>query len=363
MTKTLRPGQTIGIVGGGQLGRMLALAAAELGLKAHIYAETSATPAAEVAAASTVGAYDDTAQLARFAAAVDCITYEFENIPAAGLAEMQAALPVLPPATALAVSQDRFDEKTFIRAQGLAVADFIAIDSGKDLADGLAQLGGEGILKTRRFGYDGKGQWRLTGDSDLAKIALELDDRPAIIEAVVPFEREISVLVARNTHGDMALYEPVENVHKNHILHSSTVPAHLSSGHLKKARTLAETLANALDYVGVLAIETFVTGDDLVVNEIAPRVHNSGHLTADACLCGQFEQHIRAVAGWPLGDTKRHSNAVMINLLGDDVADWQTLAAKPGSRLHLYGKAEARPGRKMGHVTYLSEKTDAAPSR
>ena len=347
---------TIGIVGGGQLGRMLALAAAELGLKSHIYCPEEDCPAAQVASALTAAAYDDSAALAAFAAAVDVVTYEFENIPVATVEHIATSKNVFPSAKALKIAQDRLEEKSFMRAQGFGVADFFDITDLAGLETSLAQCGGEGILKTRRFGYDGKGQWRLNADSDLANVLAALDGQAAILEALVPFEREVSILVARGQDGATACYDVIENVHRNHILHSSTLPAQLPAPLHAAAKNMANKLATALDYIGVLAIECFVVGDSLLINEIAPRVHNSGHLTQDACHVGQFEQHMRAVAGWPLGDATAHSDAVMTNLLGDEIAQWRDFATQKATYVHLYGKAEARTGRKMGHVTHLSPK-------
>lgn len=355
---SLAPGAIIGIVGGGQLGRMLALAAAELGFQTHILCPEADAPAAQVATQHTQADYDNEDALAAFSAAVDVVTYEFENIPVATVAHIAAAKPVYPSAKALGVAQDRFVEKSFMRELGLGVADFYDITNLASLQAALAATGGTGILKTRRFGYDGKGQWRLDNDSDLAAIHAELDSQAAILEAMVPFEREVSLLVARNPLGDMATYDVIENVHKNHILHKSTLPATLSAAQHQAAHDMAERIAAALDYVGVLAIECFVTAAGLLVNEIAPRVHNSGHLTQDACHCGQFEQHMRAIANWPLGDTTAHSDAVMTNLLGDEVHGWQAWAAQPATYVHIYGKADAKPGRKMAHVTQLIAKKD-----
>ena len=352
-TDCLAPNAIIGIVGGGQLGRMLALAAAELGFKTHIYCPEEDCPAAHVAGAFTAAAYDDLNALSAFAAAVDVVTYEFENIPVETVAHLAQAKNVFPSAKPLQVAQDRWVEKSFMRQHGLQTADFFDITDLASLEAALAQTGGSGILKTRRFGYDGKGQWRLNQDSDLAAVLTELAAQPAILEALVPFEREVSVLVARAQDGSSACYEIIENVHRNHILHTSTLPANLPASAQTKATEMAEKLAAALDYVGVLAIECFVVGDALLINEIAPRVHNSGHLTQDACHCSQFEQHIRAIAGWPLGDPRAHSDAVMTNLLGDEVNQWQKLATEKATYLHLYGKEEAREGRKMGHVTKL----------
>jgi 5-(carboxyamino)imidazole ribonucleotide synthase len=352
----LAPNGTVGIVGGGQLGRMLALAAAELGLKTHIYCPEADCPAAQVATAFTQAPYDDMAALTAFATQVDVVTYEFENIPVTTVAQLAQHKNVFPSAAALEVAQDRLVEKSFMRAQGLDVAAFFDITDLDSLTTALAETGGTGILKTRRFGYDGKGQWRLDAESDLAAVLQELNGQPAILEKLVPFEREVSILVARAQDGTTAAYDVIENVHRHHILHSSNLPAALPADAHKQATQIAEKLAAALDYVGVLAIECFVVGDALLINEIAPRVHNSGHLTQDACHCGQFEQHIRAIAGWPLGDARAHSNAVMTNLLGDEIEQWHGLAAQPATYIHLYGKAEARDGRKMGHVTQLMPK-------
>lgn len=352
----LAPGSTVGIVGGGQLGRMLALAAAELGFQTHVFCPEAHAPAAQVATAHTQADYEDEAALANFAAAVDIVTYEFENIPVATVAHIAPRKPVYPSARALEVAQDRLVEKSFMRDLGLGVADFYDITDLPSLEAALIATGGAGILKTRRFGYDGKGQWRISADSDLAAILSELNGRPAILEALVPFEREVSLLVARNPQGDMATYDVIENVHKNHILHTSTIPADITTAQQQQAHAMAQKIAAALDYIGVLAIECFVTAGALLVNEIAPRVHNSGHLTQDACHCGQFEQHMRAIAGWPLGDTRAHSNAVMTNLLGDEVHGWQDWAAQPATYVHIYGKAKAQPGRKMAHVTQLTPK-------
>jgi 5-(carboxyamino)imidazole ribonucleotide synthase len=294
--------------------------------------------------------------LTAFAAEVDVVSYEFENIPVATVTQLARSKNVFPSAGALEVAQDRLVEKSFMREQGFDVAAFFDITDLDSLKASLAQTDGAGILKTRRFGYDGKGQWRLDGDTDLAGVLQELNGQPAILEALVPFEREVSILVARSQDGATAAYDVIENVHRNHILHSSTLPAALHATQRDAARNMAEKLATALDYVGVLAIECFIVGDALLINEIAPRVHNSGHLTQDACHCGQFEQHMRAIAGWPLGDATAHSDAVMTNLLGDEIEQWRDFAAQKATYVHLYGKAEARAGRKMGHVTKLKPK-------
>ncbi|HEX3667004.1 MAG TPA: 5-(carboxyamino)imidazole ribonucleotide synthase [Rhizomicrobium sp.] len=347
------PGGTIGILGGGQLGRMLALAAARLGLKAHIYSDETDAPAFDVAAAHTSAPYTDNTALEAFARGVDVITFEFENVPSETLAKLAREKPTRPGADALAVTQDRLTEKDFVAKLGIATALYAAAGDRDEARLALEKIGRPAIIKTRRFGYDGKGQARITqmGDLDCARDAIR--HAPAIIEQLVDFECECSVIAARGVDGSFAAYDPPENSHGDHILRRSVVPARLTGGQSDEAKAVARQIADALDYVGVLAVEFFVTkSGGLLVNEIAPRVHNSGHWTLEACVVSQFEQHIRAVAGWPLGDPARHSDAVMINLIGVDAEDWKALAAGPGA-LHLYGKKEIRQGRKMGHVTQL----------
>jgi 5-(carboxyamino)imidazole ribonucleotide synthase len=351
------PGGTIGILGGGQLGRMLSIAAARLGLKTHIYEPGLTPPAGDVAAAVTSAAYDDADALARFADSVDVVTFEFENVPALAAATLQAHAPVRPNPRALEISQDRVAEKAFIEGLGIAVAPWRAVGDLKDLKAGLAEIGGAGLLKTRRLGYDGKGQVRIR-DACRAETAWgEIGAAPSILEGLVKFEREISVIGARGLSGEVVCYDPGENVHRDGILHTTTVPAAISPAMRVEAVLIAGKILNALDYVGVMGVELFQPPDGgLLVNEIAPRVHNSGHWTIEACVVDQFQQHIRAVAGWPLGDGSRHSDAVMTNLIGAEAEDWQKLAANGGG-LHLYGKSQARPGRKMGHVTRISPKS------
>jgi 5-(carboxyamino)imidazole ribonucleotide synthase len=332
------PGGTIGILGGGQLGRMLALAAARLGLKTHIYSPEEDAPAFQVSAARSVGRFDDREALAEFAARCDAVTFEFENVPAGALDH------VVPSAATLRITQDRFEEKSFVNSLGLRTAPFQKVDTAID---------GAGILKTRRMGYDGKGQARVANAQEIAAALERFHHAPCILEGFVEFDFEASVVAARGRDGTFAAYDPPENVHENHILRRSIVPSRLTQAQADEAKAMAKTIADALDYVGVLAVELFVIKDALLVNEIAPRVHNSGHWTIEACVTSQFEQHIRAVAGWPLGSTARHSDAVMENLIGEEAADWRALAAKGGA-LHLYGKSEIRPGRKMGHVTWLT---------
>lgn len=354
----LPPGSTIGILGGGQLGRMLALAAARLGLRSHIYCPEDDSPASHVTATTTRAAYDDEAALRRFATGVDVVTYEFENVPARTAQVLGEHVPVRPGARALEVSQDRLTEKRFLRGLGIATAPFEAVDDPAGLDAAVAAIGCPAILKTRRYGYDGKGQARLDAAADAARAWSAIGEAPAILEGFVPFEAEISVIVARGLDGATAAYDPARNHHEDHILATSTVPSGLPPRVEDEARDIAARIVTALDYVGVMGVEFFVTAQGaLLVNEIAPRVHNSGHWTLEACVVSQFEQHIRAVAGWPLGTPARHSDAQMRNLIGRDADAWLAIAAEPGAALHLYGKRAARPGRKMGHVTRLTPRS------
>ena len=353
----LPPGSTIGILGGGQLGRMLATAASRLGLKTRIYSDEADAPAVDVAAQATVGSYADAEALARFGDAVDVVTCEFENVPAAALEAAGRVVPVFPQAKSFAVAQDRLAEKDFVAGLGIGVAPYAAVESLEDLRSGLARVKLPALIKTRRLGYDGKGQ-ALIRDAREAETAWAAVGRvPAVLEGVVAFEREVSVIAVRGQDGSLGFYDPVENVHQNGILATSRVPADISATTAFEARRIAGAIADALGHVGVIAVEMFERADgSLIINEFAPRVHNSGHWTLDACAVSQFESHVRAIAGWPLGDTARHSDAVMTNLIGADVEQWRALAAEPGTAVHLYGKAEARPGRKMGHHTRLYPK-------
>ncbi|MEI8145521.1 MAG: 5-(carboxyamino)imidazole ribonucleotide synthase [Alphaproteobacteria bacterium] len=349
------PDTVVGILGGGQLGRMMALAGAKLGLTCHIYAPEKDAPAFDVVKRATIAAYEDEAALAQFARAVDVVTYEFENVPAATAAALAKRIPVRPGPNALAVTQDRVVEKSFVRDLGLNVPAFAAVDDDLTLAAAVREVGLPAVLKTRRFGYDGKGQAVIKAGGDPEGAFAAIGRQPAILEAFVPFEREVSVLVVRSITGDIRLYDPIENVHRDGILRRSTVPAAINASTRAMVERVGRTLADALDYVGVLAVEMFVTPDGtILVNEMAPRVHNSGHWTEAACICSQFENHMRAVAGLPLGSTHRHSNAVMENLIGADVEGWETLAAEAGASLTLYGKRDMRAGRKMGHVTWVT---------
>lgn len=356
---TLAPGSTIGILGGGQLARMLSVAASRLGLKVHVYDPDPAAPAGHVCHRLTNAGFDDVDALAAFAHAVDVVTYEFENIPTAALDAIEAIRPIHPNREALRVSQDRLVEKRFLSELGLATAPFAAVDDAAGLDTAIAEIGTPAILKTRRMGYDGKGQARLDAPGDAQSALQAMNGAPAILEGFVDFSMEISVIAARGTDGQVAAFDPGMNEHSDGILRRSTVPAPGVPARMRTdAVLLAGRILNALDYVGVMGVELFVTPTALIVNEIAPRVHNSGHWTQNGCAVDQFEQHIRAVAGWPLGDGARHSDVVMENLIGDDMDRVPDLARDPVCAIHLYGKAEARPGRKMGHVNRVAPRAD-----
>ena len=352
----LPPGSTIGILGGGQLGRMLAMAAARLGLNTHVYAPEEDSPAFDVATRHTIAKYNDEAALAAFAGMIDVATYEFENIPVLTVDFLAERIPVRPGAKALAVAQDRISEKTLARELGAMTADFAEINSLEELnavLDGGFSI--PSVLKTRRFGYDGKGQAKIIERDQAEQAWLAMKDQPSILEAFVNFRAEVSVVAARAEDGSFSAFDVTENEHRDHILHRSVAPASLAPDVAQSAVDIAREIANQLDYIGVFAIEFFVVthdgADKLYVNEMAPRVHNSGHWTIDGAETSQFEQHIRAVAGWPLGSPKLTSPAAeMINLVGDDILTWEQIAAEPGAFFHHYGKKEARPGRKMGHV-------------
>jgi 5-(carboxyamino)imidazole ribonucleotide synthase len=353
MSEPLAPGSTIGILGGGQLGRMLSVAAARLGYMTHIYEPGAGPPAGQVAHRVITAEYDDTAALATFADSVDVITYEFENIPTDALDLLEAHRPIHPGRRALGISQDRLTEKEFLQGLGLKTAPFADIAGRADLTRALADIGTPAILKTRRFGYDGKGQVRLTDPSQADAALADLQGAPAILEGFVDFSHEVSVIAARGLDGAVAAFDPGENVHRDGILRTTTIPARLTPAQRTDAILLAANILNALDYVGVLGVELFVTPQGLIVNEIAPRVHNSGHWTQNGTAVDQFEQHIRAIAGWPLGDGQRHSDVVMENLIGDDIARLPDLARDTQTAIHLYGKAQARAGRKMGHINRI----------
>lgn len=353
MTEPLAQGATIGILGGGQLGRMLSVAASRLGFATHVYDPAPNPPAGDVAKLATTAPYEDSDALFAFASTVDVITYEFENIPTLTLDALEDHAPIRPGREALRVSQDRLVEKDYLSALGLRTAPYADVPDSAALATALADIGVPAILKTRRFGYDGKGQVRISAAQEVKAAIDAMKNAPAILEGFVEFSREVSVIAARGLDGAVACFDPGENVHRDGILHTTTIPARLSPSQRSDAILIAANILNALDYVGVMGVELFVTPQGLVVNEIAPRVHNSGHWTQNGCVVDQFEQHIRAIAGWPLGDGKRHADVVMENLIGADMDRVPELACDPATALHLYGKAEARAGRKMGHVNRI----------
>jgi 5-(carboxyamino)imidazole ribonucleotide synthase len=352
---------TIGILGGGQLGRMLALAAARLGFKCHVFSPSPDSPAFDVVHRVTCADYTDTSALDRFAADVDVVTYEFENVPAATATFLSARRPVVPDPNVLAITQDRLTEKNFITGLGIKTARFAAIDSSAELAKTLDTFGRPAVLKTRRFGYDGKGQVILRPGIDLNAAWRDIGAQPSILEAFVPFLCEVSVVAARSQDGVVECFDVTENEHRDHILKTARVPANVSSSIAGEARHIAEAIAGAFNYVGVFAVEMFVVAEGstqtLLVNEIAPRVHNSGHWTIDGATVSQFEQHIRAVAGWPLGKPLRHGRVEMINLIGQEVKTYAKWLTVPGAFVHLYGKTAVRDGRKMGHVTRIVDES------
>jgi 5-(carboxyamino)imidazole ribonucleotide synthase len=359
----LKPGDTIGILGGGQLGRMLALAAARLGLRCQVFSPEPDSPAFDVVQNATCAEYADVEALELFANDVDVITYEFENVPAAAAMILAARRPVLPGQKILETTQDRLAEKDFVTRLGIGTADYADVSSTGSLRAALSRIGLPAVLKTRRFGYDGKGQAMLRDGDDIDRVWDELGTRSAILEAFIPFEREISVIAARSADGQVECFDVTENEHSDHILKISRAPAAIPEETAAQARTIAEKIANALDYVGVLAVEMFVLsgpeGRRVLVNEIAPRVHNSGHWTLDGASISQFEQHIRAIAGWPLGKPVRFGPVVMTNLIGDEINDYPRWLTVPGATVHIYGKGSPRPGRKMGHVTLVGGPPEA----
>ena len=354
----LNPGATIGILGGGQLGRMTAMAAARLGYRAHIFAEEPDSPAAQVSAGETVADWGDADALARFAAGIDVATFEFENIPAEAVRKVAALKPVMPRPEILEISQDRLLEKNFLNGVGVATTGYREITSAAALGKALPALKTRAVLKSARMGYDGKGQVNVDAGS-AADEAWRLMGAPrGILEDFVDFRCEVSVIVARGVDGAMAVYPPVENRHVNHILDTTVAPASLPPDTAREAERIARDIAARLDLVGVMAVEMFLTkGGRVLVNELAPRPHNSGHWTIDACATSQFEQLVRAICGLPLGSPERHADAVMKNLIGDEVETWRDAIADPAARLHLYGKRDTLPGRKMGHVTRLLPKS------
>jgi 5-(carboxyamino)imidazole ribonucleotide synthase len=353
----LKPGDTIGILGGGQLGRMLAMAAARLGLRCQVFSPDPESPAFDVVLNATCAEYADVEALELFANDVDVITYEFENVPAAAAMILAARRPLLPERKILETTQDRLAEKDFVKQLGIGTADYADVSSAAALRAAIARIGLPAVIKTRRFGYDGKGQAIIRDGDDPDRVWEDLGTRSAILEVFIPYEREISVIAARSADGHVECFDVTENEHRDHILKISRAPAAISGALAAQARSIAEKIANALNYVGVLAVEMFVVasagGPTLLVNEIAPRVHNSGHWTLDGATISQFEQHIRAIAGWPLGKPVRHGPVTMTNLIGDDIHGYEEWLTVPGATVHLYGKGPPRPGRKMGHVTQI----------
>lgn len=357
--QVIPPGGTIGILGAGQLGRMTAVAAARLGYRVHSYCPEADSPAFQVSAARTVAPYDDQAALRHFADSVDVITFEFENIPSSTGELLAAHRPTRPTPNVLHVAQHRLREKDFLFTNKVPVTRYAEVRSVEALQRAAQEIGLPAVLKTAQFGYDGKGQVMIGKEADIAAAWSRMGAAIGILEGFVDFSHEISVIVARGIDRKMVTYTPVENQHRNHILDITIAPARLPQPILTRAEAIARDIAEALDVVGLLAVEMFVTkGGEVLVNELAPRPHNSGHWTIDACVTSQFEQFVRAVCGLPLGSAERHSDAVMKNLLGDDVADWRGILADPGAKLHLYGKSEPRLGRKMGHVTRLTPRKD-----
>lgn len=360
----LQPGDVIGILGGGQLGRMLSIAAANLGFKCHIYCQDTESPALETASRYTIAPYDDEKALIHFARQCHVVTYEFENLPLHSVDLLSSSTTVRPGLEPLKITQDRLLEKRFLNDAGLAVAPFRAINGIEDLRSAMDDIGLPAILKTRLAGYDGKGQVviRHTDQADAAWKAI--DQQPAILEAMINFQKEISVLIARGQDGQIAIYDPPENEHRDGVLYRSRIPARIDENLSEEAKRIAGTIVTAFDYIGLLTVELFVQNDTgtqrVLVNEIAPRVHNSGHWTMDACVTGQFEQHIRAIAGWPLARPCRHSDVIMENLIGTDIERWPDIVRTPQAALHIYGKTETRPGRKMGHVNYLASHSNTS---
>ncbi len=348
----LPPLSAIGILGGGQLGRMLALAAGRLGFDSVVLGPEQDSPAGRVASRQIVAAFDDPLALAQLSQAVQVVTFEFENVPAATLERLSAhSVAIAPGARALAVAQDRVDEKSFLNAAGVATVAFEAVDSAQDCVLAVSRIGTPSLLKTRREGYDGKGQVWIESPADATAAFDSLGGAPCILEAAAPFLRELSVIAARGRDGEIVLYPLGENHHESGVLRRTSAPATVAPAVAAQAERIAHQVLNGLDYVGVMGIELFeMPGEVLLVNELAPRVHNSGHWTQDGCEVDQFEQHIRAIAGWPLGPTDAIRHVEMTNLLGAEADEWEKLAAEPEGRLHLYGKRGGGAGRKMGHI-------------
>ena len=355
MNKTLISGSTIGILGGGQLGQMLSMAAARLGFKTHIFEPSENPPASNVASKFTRAEYDDYDALKQFASSVDVVTYEFENIPTAALDIIETQSEIFPNREALKISQDRLIEKEFINKLGFKTASFCEVNSIEELIHAINQIGAPSILKTRRFGYDGKGQVKVQPSSKPEEIWKNLGEKALILEGFINFSSEFSVIGSRSKDGQISCFDPGENVHKDGILRTTTVPAHLTNQQKTEAVLITAKILETLKYVGVIGIEFFLEKNSLVINEFAPRVHNSGHWTQNGCTVDQFEQHIRAITGWKLGNAERHSDIIMENLIGDEIYKTNQLVEDGSIALHLYGKADVQPGRKMGHFNRIKK--------
>jgi 5-(carboxyamino)imidazole ribonucleotide synthase len=355
MNKTLISGSTIGILGGGQLGQMLSMAASRLGFKTHIFEPSENPPASNVASKFTRAEYDDYDALKQFASSVDVVTYEFENIPTAALDIIETQSEIFPNREALKISQDRLIEKEFINKLGFKTASFCEVNSIEELIHAINQIGAPSILKTRRFGYDGKGQVKVQPSSKPEEIWKNLGEKALILEGFINFSSEFSVIGSRSKDGQISCFDPGENVHKDGILRTTTVPAHLTNQQKTEAVLITAKILETLKYVGVIGIEFFLEKNSLVINEFAPRVHNSGHWTQNGCTVDQFEQHIRAITGWKLGNAERHSDVIMENLIGDEIYKTNQLVEDGSIALHLYGKADVNPGRKMGHFNRIKK--------
>ena len=355
MNKTLISGSTIGILGGGQLGQMLSMAASRLGFKTHIFEPSENPPASNVASKFTRAEYDDYDALKQFASSVDVVTYEFENIPTAALDIIETQSEIFPNREALKISQDRLIEKEFINKLGFKTASFCEVNSIEELIHAINQIGAPSILKTRRFGYDGKGQVKVQPSSKPEEIWKNLGEKALILEGFINFSSEFSVIGSRSKDGQISCFDPGENVHKDGILRTTTVPAHLTNQQKTEAVLITAKILETLTYVGVIGIEFFLEKNSLVINEFAPRVHNSGHWTQNGCTVDQFEQHIRAITGWKLGNAERHSDVIMENLIGDEIYKTNQLVEDGSIALHLYGKADINPGRKMGHFNRIKK--------
>ena len=367
-SRLINPGATIGVLGGGQLGRMFAMAARRLGYRVHTLAPEHDTPTGQIADVEVVASYDDVDRVREFARAVDVVTFEFENVPAAAAEAAEALAVVRPNGRALEVAQHRIREKRFLVSRGLPVAPYAEVRSESDLRDAVTKVGPPSVLKTAALGYDGKGQVAIFADTDPVAAWSSLGRRESVLEAFIDLEREISVIGARGVDGAMSFFEPFDNTHRHHILDVTVAPADIPATMAAEAVEITRSVLEGLDYIGILCLEFFVTrAGRLVVNELAPRPHNSGHLTFDACRTSQFEQQVRAICGFPLGATDLLQPAAMVNLLGDIWADgepnWAAALAMPDVKLHLYGKVSARPGRKMGHITVLAPTRQQARDR